>query len=79
MGTILSWIFASIWIVIVAVLIGLVTIPSIIEIVKAIKKHGLDFFYFLSKDAQGWILFMVMLVIVALFCASLLYCLLLVG
>lgn len=79
MGTILSWIFASIWIIIIVVLAGLVTIPPIIEIVKAIKKHGLDFFYFLSADAQGWILIMLIIICIGLFCASLIYFLLLIG
>ena len=79
MGTILSWIFASIWIVIMVILAGLITIPPIIEIVRAIKKHGLDFFEFLSQDVQGWIFIMTILVIGTLFCASFVYFLLLVG
>lgn len=79
MGTILSWIFASIWIVIIVILIGLVTIPPIIKIVKAIKKHGLDFFYFLEDDVRYWSYIMAAIIIGVLFCVSFFYFLLLVG
>ena len=79
MGTILSWIFACIWIVIVITLIGFITIPPIIEIVKAIKKYGLNFFYFLSVDTQRWICIMLVIICIGLFCASFIYFLLLVG
>lgn len=79
MGTILSWIFACVWIVIVVTLIGFITIPPIIEIVKAIKKHGLDFFWFLSVEARGWIFVMLVIIGIVLFCASFIYFLVLVG
>jgi hypothetical protein len=79
MGTILSWIFACVWIIIVVTLMGFIMIPPIIEIVKAIKKHGLDFYWFLSVDTRGWIFLMLVIIGIGIFSASFIYFLLLVG